>query len=168
PGTYACAYPITITGNLAVTGGPVQLFVNILDPNASTTTDIDITAGSTVNYNGSVDASGKCVLSGTLPDATQLQIFTNGAGLVGDSSGKGYCFGGILYAPNASLTGNGCKSSYLGAVVINIFTCNGGPNLGFYYDNALKALFGPWTTSGYTQIPPSTVQTALQNPSYCC
>ncbi|MGH9055252.1 MAG: DUF7305 domain-containing protein, partial [Acidimicrobiales bacterium] len=84
-------------------------------------------------------------------------IYTNGNGNVGDSNGQGFCFSGVLYAPNAQLTANGCKSQYYGSIVINTFTCNGGPNLGFWYDSQFGQLYGNWVTSGYQQINPSSV-----------
>ena len=152
-GTYVCSdTQLVINGNL-VLGGAVTIDV-ILSSNTNTTwansgiPTIDITAGSYVN----ADPTGA-----TLPDATKLTIATNSTGTVGDSNGQGYTYGGVLNAPDASLTGDGCKSVYYGAAIINTLTCNGGPHLSFYYDNALTTVFGPWSEGGYTQINPSKV-----------
>ena len=92
-----------------------------------------------------------------LPDAEQLQILTNSNGGVGNSNGHGFYFGGILYAPQAQLTANGCKSTFYGAAVINTLFCHGSPNFSVYYDSDLGSLYGSWATTGFTQIPPSTV-----------
>lgn len=152
-GTYYCNNTqLVIDGNLTVSGS-VTIDV-ILDSTTNTswvnsgTPTIDITAGSYVN----VDPTGA-----TLPDATALTINSNSTGTVGDSNGQGYWYGGILDAPDASLTGDGCKSVYYGAAIINTLTCNGGPHLAFYYDSALTTVYGPWTAAGYQQINPSSV-----------
>ena len=152
-GTYLCSNTqLYIKGNLTV-GGAVTIDV-ILDSSTNTswvnsgTPTVDITAGSYVN----VDSTGA-----VLPDATLLTVNSNSTGTVGDSNGQGYYYGGVLNAPNASLTGNGCKSVYYGAAIINTLTCNGGPHLAFYYDSALRSEYGPWNEAGYTQINPSTV-----------
>lgn len=92
-----------------------------------------------------------------LPSAESFEIFSNTTGTVGNDAGSGYWFGGILYAPTASLTQNGCKSTYYGSLIINTLTCNGGPHLTVNYDEVLQTVYGPWTVSGYTQITPSTV-----------
>lgn len=150
-GTYLCTTPITMPGNLSVTG-PVSLYI-MLDPsmyNASTSA-LTIAGSADINYSPSPAA---------LPDATQLQIFSNSNGTIGNSNGSGtYTFGGIIDAPNASLTGDGCKSTYYGALVINTFTCNGGGggHLQVYYQNQLHQLYGAWVPSAYTQVAPSAV-----------
>jgi hypothetical protein len=129
---------------------------DILDPSqyGQNTNAIDIVGGSQLNIGFAQDPPPA---NGSLPDATQLQVFTNSTGTVGDSNGGAgaYYFSGILYAPQASLTGNGCKSVYYGAAVINTLTCNGGPNLTVYYDDQLSTIYGSWATAGYTQINPA-------------
>lgn len=152
-GTYLCSdTQLYINGNLSV-GGAVTIDV-ILDSATNTswvnsgTPTVDITAGSYVNVDPTF---------ATLPDATMLTVNSNSTGTVGDSNGQGYYYGGVLDAPNASLTGNGCKSVYYGAAIINTLTCNGGPHLAFYYDSALTGVYGPWSETGYTQINPSSV-----------
>jgi len=148
PGTYLCTGPVTVNGNLSVSpSGVVKLYIILpSSSNTSTTTDLDITANSNVNIPSTP----------YLPVAADLQILTNGIGNVGDSSGQGYTFGGVIYAPDAYLIGNGCKSVYYGALVINTFTCNGGPHLTVNYDSELSQTMTAWTVSGYTEIPSSS------------
>jgi hypothetical protein len=156
PGTYVCTTPVTIKGNVSISGtGQVNLYI-ILDPTMynSSTTALDITAGSQVNAGFNADPPPN---GATLPDASRLQILTNSTGTVGDTNGQGYTLGAILYAPQASTTGNGCKSIYYGALVINTLTCNGGPHLTVYYDSNLSTVYGAWVISGYLQIPPNSV-----------
>lgn len=159
-GTYLCTIPVTISGTLDV-GGPVSLYI-ILDPSVynSTTSALTIIRGSYVNDQADYCAnggSGACSPKPDLPNSQDLQIFSNSTGTFGNDNGQGYYFGGIIYAPDASLTGDGCKSQYYGSLVINTLTCNGGPHLAVSYDSSLSSLYGPWTPGGYTQIDPSSV-----------
>lgn len=146
PGDWYCTSEVTISGNLTVSPQTrLYIIVPTNDP-AYTGTVLDIAASSTINYSG----------SGPLPSSQDFQIYSNSRGTVGDSNGQGYTFAGILDAPDASLTGNGCKSTYYGALIINTLTCNGGPNLTVYYDNSVSAMKGPWLTSGYKQVSPNS------------
>ncbi len=160
-GTYLCTQPITISGELNVSG-TVSLYV-ILDPAQynSSTNAITISRGSYVNdmsdYCAANSGATGCSPTPDLPDATAFQLFTNSNGNVGNDNGQGYDFGGILYAPQAQLTQDGCKSQYYGSIVINVLTCNGGPHLSVSYDSALSSLYGPWTAGSYTQINPGSV-----------
>lgn len=183
PGTYACSFPVKISGTLSIsqaadTDAGSTADTDACTPaggNGDTDTDIaclyvvlsssqygqntnalDITGGSEINIGFAQDPPPP---DGTLPDATQFQVYTNSTGTVGDNNGGSgaYYFGGILYAPQASLTGNGCKSVYYGAAIVNTLTCNGGPNLTVYYDDQLSAIYGSWNTSGFTQISPGSV-----------
>lgn len=160
--TYSCNNAaISISGNLSVVG-TVYLYI-ILDG----TTDnnfinngvqtLSIAGGSEVN--ASFDGTSGVPPTGTtLPSAANLQILTNSTGSVGNSNGShAYTLGGVLYAPNANLVGDGCKSAYYGSLTINTLTCNGGPHLQVYYDNTLGTLYGPPSISGYSQVNPSTV-----------
>lgn len=145
-GTYVCNVPVSISGNLSVEG-PVSFYIELPpSANTSTTVALGVAPSSTVNYS-----------SGSLPDATELQIFSNSIGLVGGSHGLGYTMGAILDAPNASLTADGCKSVYYGSLLVNTLTCNGGPHLTVYYDSALDHIYTKWSTSGYQQIPSALV-----------
>ena len=117
-GTYVCSdQTLTISGNLSVSGA-VTIYINF-----------DQTTNNTFANNGtpamfiSGGAQVNMPSNGTLPDATLLKIFTNSTSTVGNYNGNGgYTIGGVIDAPNASLTGDGCKSTYYGAVIINIYT----------------------------------------------
>ena len=161
-GTYLCTTPVNIKGHLQVTG-MVSVYI-ILDPSVygATTPALTIIRGSFVNddYDYCAATSSPpsyCTPAPDLPNAENLQIFSNSNGTVGNDNGQGYYFGGVIYAPAASLTGDGCKSTFYGAAVINTLTCNGGPHLVVNYDNDLSSLYGTWTGSGYTQIPPKSI-----------
>lgn len=146
------------------TDGDIACLYVILDPSVygSGTNAVDIQTGnsntcpttSCLNVNPTLSASSP---SGTLPDSEQFQVLTNSNGSVGDSNGHGFYFGGILYAPQAQLVGNGCKSTFYGAAVINTLFCHGAPNFSVNYDSNLGSLYGPWTPTGYTQISPSSI-----------
>lgn len=163
-GTYYCPNAaIAISGILNVSG-QVQLYV-ILDA----TTDnafisngvqtLNIAGGSEVNT-GFDATSGLPPSNTTLPVASNFQFLSNTTGTVGNALGGGgsgpYTFGGVIYSPYGNLTGNGCKSVYFGSLVINTLTCNGGPHLQVYYDNALKSVYGPPSVTGYSQVNPSS------------
>lgn len=163
--TYYCQNTaIAISGNLSVQG-TVLLYI-ILDPSTDNTfinnglQTLYIAGGSEVNttFDGT---TGPPPSGTTLPVAQALQILSNSTGTVGNANGGGtsgpYTFGGVLYAPEANLVGNGCKSAYYGSLTINTLTCNGGPHLQVYYDTALKDVLGPPAISGYSQINPSSV-----------
>jgi len=163
-GTYLCQNAaIAISGNLSV--GPNVLLYIILNP----TTDnafinngvqtVYIAGGSKVNT--SFDGTAGTPTPGTtLPVASALQILSNSTGTVGSANGGGangpYTFGGVVYAPDANLVGNGCKSAYYGSLTINTLTCNGGPHLQVYYDSSLSSLYGPPSISGYSQTNPQS------------
>jgi hypothetical protein len=161
-GTYYCNdAAVDISGSLSVTG-TVLLYI-ILD-SATNNTFINsgiqtlyIAGGSEVNttFDGT---SGVPPAGTTLPDAGQFRVLSNSTGSVGSANGEGaYTFGGILYAPEANLVGNGCKSAYYGSLTINTLTCNGGPHLQVYYDSSLSQVYGPPAISGYAQINPQSV-----------
>jgi Tfp pilus assembly protein PilX len=146
---YWATSPVSIAGNLTMQG-PVQLYI-MLDPSVynSNTVDLSISAGSYVNFPP----------AGTpLPDPTTFEVFSNATGQFGGNTGLGYTLSGIIDAPGAQLTANGCKSVYYGALIINTMYCNGSSS-GFtvYYDSGLSQQYGAWVTSGYTQINPASV-----------
>ncbi len=95
-----------------------------------------------------------CTGTQNLPSAENLQILINSDGQVGFDNGHGYDFGGVLYAPQAYLTQDGCKSQYYGSITINTLTCNGGPHLFVSYDSSLGAYYGNWVVSSYAQESP--------------
>jgi Tfp pilus assembly protein PilX len=156
PGTYLCTSPITIGGALAVaaatTADPVKIYVILpAGSNTSSTTAVAISSDAVVNAQTSYTAGEP------LPVAGAFQILSNATGEVGGSNGQGYVFGGIIDAPNAYLVGDGCKSVYYGALVLNTLTCNGGPHLAVHYDDQLGQLYTAWSISGYTDIPANDV-----------
>jgi hypothetical protein len=165
-GTYYCPNePLEINGNVQLLG-PVSIYI-ILD-NSTNNTMINtgmqtlyIVGGSEVNATFDGTSGPPSNNTTTLPVAENLQILSNSTGTVGSANGGGtngpYTFGGIIYAPNANLVGNGCKSAYYGAITINTLTCNGGPHLQVYYDNALATMYGPPVISGYSQINAQSV-----------
>jgi Tfp pilus assembly protein PilX len=163
--TYYCNdAAVDISGDLSVLG-TVQLYI-VLDSTTDNTfinngiETLYMAGGAEVNTTFS-GTSGLPPSGTTLPVAKSLQILTNSTGSVGNANGGGangpYTFGGVLYAPDANLVGNGCKSAYYGSLTINTLTCNGGPHLQVYYDNTLGTLYGPPSISGYSQVNPSTV-----------
>jgi hypothetical protein len=139
-GTYVCNGTVTISGTLTV-NGPVTVYIT-----GTAATALDIVAGSYVN-----DPVPN------LPTSKNLQILTNSSGQFGDSNGQAFYLGAIVYAPNATMTGDACKSVFYGALVINQDTCNGSPHLTINYDNSLSGLYGPWTASNYAVINPQGV-----------
>ncbi len=160
-GTYLCTVPVNISGLLEVSG-PVSLYI-ILDPSTygSSTNALTIARNSYVNdmsdYCAANSTASGCSPTPDLPISEDLQILTNSTGTVGNDNGQGYDFGGILYAPQASLTQDGCKSQYYGSLTINTLTCNGGPHLFVSYDSQLSSLYGAWTAGDYAVISPSSV-----------
>ncbi|MGH9063218.1 MAG: DUF7305 domain-containing protein [Acidimicrobiales bacterium] len=153
PGVYLCTVPVTMSGNVVISpAGEVDLYIDLpAASNTSSTGALVIPAGSTVNC-PSCGASPP-----TYPVAKDLQIFTNSIGNVGDSNGGGFTFGGVIYAPQANLTANGCKSVFYGALILNTLTCNGGPHLSVNYDEMLAAVTNPSAISNYSEIPSSSV-----------
>lgn len=143
-GTYYCDVPVTMSGNI-VLAGTVKLYI---DPPAGTTTDaLTIAGGSTVNIPSSP----------LLPEASLLQIFSPSTAGIGNYNGAGtYSFGGTIDAPSASLTGDGCKSTYYGALILNTYTCNGA-HLTVAYDTSLSSVYSAWKISGYREIPASLI-----------
>lgn len=162
PGTYLCTSEVTVTGTLTVTptSGPVQLYIMIpAAQNTSGSTFFYPAADSQINTSITYSdmTGGGPQATDTLPTSQLFQVFTNSIGVLDVNGTHGFVFGGILYAPDASLTANGCKSFLFGSATINTYTCHGGPNLGVYYDSSLSQDFGPWQVSGYQQINPSSV-----------
>jgi hypothetical protein len=162
PGTYVCTSPVSISGTVmdSSTTDPVQLYIMT---GSNYSNFLTIAGNSQINTTipfGSLNNGSPGPPSGsTMPDPQLFQVFSNSDGnLTSDGVSNGFIFAGILYAPDAYLTNNGCKSSFLGSVTINTYTCNGSPNLNFWYDSQLQYDFGAWQVSGFQQINPSTVQ----------
>lgn len=164
PGVWVCTTPVSISGSLtapnASDSNPVQLYImtgssysNFLTVAGNSQINTTIPFGS-LNQNGTAGPPS----GSTMPDSQLFQVYSNSNGnLTSNGVSNGFIYAGILYAPDAYLTNNGCKSSFLGTVTINTYTCNGSPNLTFWYDSSLKYDFGSWQVSGYQQINPSSV-----------
>jgi Tfp pilus assembly protein PilX len=159
--TILCTVPVTISGQLTILG-EVDLYVILTPPAPSGQTQaIGWTTGSYINdgYDYCLNVLGKsngyCTNQYGVPVSTNFQVHTNSTLDVGDTSGHGFYFAGILDAPQAGMTENGCKGVFYGAIILNSFTCNGGSS-GFTlnYDEALTQQYGPWVISGYREIPP--------------
>ena len=164
PGTYVCTSPVNVSGTLTVDGGtdanPVKLYVILSGAsNTASTAFAQIATDSQINTTITyADASsGGPTGSDVLPDPQLFQLYTNSIGLLTVNGNHGFVYGGILDAPEASITTNGCKSYFFGAAIINTYTCHGGPNLGIFYDTELSQYYGPWQVSGYQQVNPAAV-----------
>ena len=163
-GTYLCNQPVAMSGVVSVAG---QVQLNIILDNTqydSSTQALIIVGNSYINdpYDACLaSAITDCHPTPDLPNSQNLEILSNTIGTVGNDNGQGYDLGAVLYAPDASLTEDGCKSHYYGTVVISALTCNGGPNLYVSYDSTLTTVYGPWTPGVYTQINPATFNSAM-------
>jgi hypothetical protein len=166
PGTYVCNAPINVSGTLTVgscapagscdpnvylyvmTGSSYQNFMTVA---ADSQINTSIAYSSLANGSGPPQGS-------TLPNSQLFQLYSDSSGnLTTNGNSDGFVFGGILYAPNAFLTANGCKSYFFGSVDVNTYTCHGGPNLAFYYDATLQSDYGSWQVTNYQQINPQSV-----------
>lgn len=140
PGRYLCTssvrFPSTTTvASGASNAGVVEIFV--IPSSGTANVDFD---GSNVNVTG---------------DPTKLRVYMAGAGqvIVGNGAHAG-AFTGIMWAPSANITNNGCKADWRGAVLFNTVTCNGGPNLGIKYDIRVANLTDQnWKVTDYREIP---------------
>lgn len=166
PGTYVCTTPVTISGSLQDTSttDPIKLYILLANPPYNqNTTFLTIAGNSNVNTTSTLMADmqkgGGPSATDTLPDSQLFQVYSNSTGLLDTTNGtsNNFAFGGIIYAPEASMTANGCQNYFFGAAVISTDKCHGGPNLAFYYDSSLSQDWGPWQVSGYTQINPKSV-----------
>jgi hypothetical protein len=165
PGTYVCDQAINIAGTLTVgTCSPAgscdpNVYLYVMTGSSSQnfmTIAADSQINTSITYSSLSGGNGPPAGSAT-PNSQLFQLYTDSSGNLTTNGDHGFVWGGILYAPNAYLTANGCKSYFFGAVVINTYTCHGGPNLAFYYDSNLSTDYGAWQVSGYQQINPSTV-----------
>jgi hypothetical protein len=150
PGVYYCSqtdlaaktlsFPSTFTVAAgAANNGVVDLFVIPTD-NSSVTVSI---SDATVNLNG---------------DPTKLRVYLSGGTVDPGNGGHAGDFTGILYAPNAQEVSPACKANWRGALVLNTFTCDGGPHLQVHYDSRIQSLTqDSWTVTNYTEIPSGQV-----------
>jgi hypothetical protein len=142
PGVYHCNKSIKFPASFGVTGtGTAKFFVI------------------TSSGNPNVNFSGSTVNGGLAGDPTRLHVYMAGAGVVDTGNGAAAgSFAGVMYAPGASLTENGCQATWRGAVVINTARCNGGPNLVFQYDPRVHEINdGNWRVRHFKEIPSSSV-----------
>lgn len=148
PGRYFCATDLVfkMSGTIPVTlgpgtsnGGKVEYFVIP----ATGTADV-VLDSAFVNVGG---------------DPTKLRINLAGAGeLEGGNGGHAGTITGIVYAPSATSTNNGCKINVRGALVINDYTCNGAPHLQVQYDARIATLQqSNWTLRNFEEIPSGDV-----------
>ncbi len=138
PGTYLCTGTISFSSLLPIAvPGAVRIFVI---PTAGTA-DVGL-SGTTINDGG---------------DPRNFTVYLAGAGSVDMGNGShGATLTGTIWAPSAVITSNGCKMALTGALVIGIYTCNGGPNLKVNYDSRLQTVVSQsWAVQNYTEIPSS-------------
>jgi hypothetical protein len=115
-------------------GGVVDIYV-IPTNSASITVSI---SDATVNLNG---------------DPTKLRVYLAGGKIDPGNGAHSGDFTGILYAPSASEVNSSCGANWTGALVLNVFTCNGGPHLQVHYDTRVQSITqASWTVSDYTEI----------------
>lgn len=162
PGLWECTSEVYVSGTLSVSAAvtdtnPVLLYIMTGGAGGNF---INITASSQINtsitYAQMKGGSGP-PSTASLPDSELFQLYTDSTGSLTTNGTNGFVYGGIIDAPQATMINNGCQSYYFGASIINTYTCNGGPNLGIYYDSQLSSYYGPWQVSSYQQINPSAV-----------
>jgi Tfp pilus assembly protein PilX len=146
PGVYYCSqtdltggtlsFPSTFTvGPGLSNGGAVDIYII---PTDSTMITFSI-ADAVVNQNG---------------DPTKLRIYMKGGRVDPGNGAHSGDFTGILWAPTAEEVNPSCKANWRGALVVNVFTCNGGTHLSVKYDSRLQSLTqSTWTVKNYTEIP---------------
>jgi Tfp pilus assembly protein PilX len=146
PGVYYCSqsdltggslsFPSTFTvGPGLGNDGAVDIYVI---PTDSTNITVSI-ADATVNQNG---------------DPTKLRLYVKGGRIDPGNGSHSGDFTGILWAPSAEEVNPSCKANWRGALVLNVFTCNGGPHLSVKYDSRLQSITqSSWTVTNYTEIP---------------
>ncbi len=147
PGTYVCNQAISFgdVGTIASPGVKVYVF---------TTTQPAIDLGSGC-INGGVSGNN-C----TAGDPRNLQIYVNGTASDVTNGNHGFTFVGVLWAPNVSITSNGCKASYVGSIIVNGLRCNGAPHWTFTYDARLRTMYSSgWRIQDYTEMPSKTFGT---------
>ena len=122
------SFPSTFSiGAGLANGGVVEIYVIPTD-NSNITVSI---ADATVNLNG---------------DPTKLRVYLAGGTIDPGNGAHSGDFTGILYAPSAQEANPSCKANWRGALVVNTFTCNGGPHLQVHYDTRMQSLTqSTWT-----------------------
>jgi hypothetical protein len=150
PGAYYCSQTDLPGGTLSfppsfsvgaglANDGVVEIFV-IPTNGANITVSI---SDATVNLNG---------------DPTKLRVYLAGGRIDPGNGSHSGDFTGIIWAPSAEEVNASCKANWRGALVVNVFTCNGGPHLQVHYDTRIQSLKqSSWTVSNYTEIPSGQV-----------
>jgi Tfp pilus assembly protein PilX len=120
-------------------GGAVSIFV-IPTNDANITVSI---SDALVNNNG---------------DPTKLRVYLKGGTIDPGNGAHSGDFTGILWAPTAQEANPSCNANWRGAVVLNTFTCNGGPHLQVHYDSRMQTIKqSTWSVTNYTEIPSTNV-----------
>jgi hypothetical protein len=154
PGQYLCRSSVkfrtgvTEIGSGTTNGGVVEIFVIP----TSGTANVLFDDNANINFDDKNTAS---TADDTEGDPTKLRVYLAGAGLFEPDKGGQHAgtFVGIAYAPQASMTSNGCKEIWRGAILFNTLTCNGGPNLTVKYDTRVAALTDQdWTVTNYREV----------------
>ena len=146
PGVYACSqtdlgsnatlkFPSAFSvGTGATNGGVVEIFV-IPTNGAALTVSI---ADAVVNQGG---------------DPSRLRVYLAGGKIDPGNGSHSGDFTGILYAPTAAETNPSCGANWRGSIVLQSFTCNGGPHLQVRYDSRMQTIVSSsWTVTDYTEI----------------
>jgi hypothetical protein len=91
-------------------------------------------------------------------DPTKLRVYLSGGTIDPGNGAHSGDFTGIMYAPTAAEANPSCTANWRGGLVVNTFTCNGGPHLQVQYDTRMLSLTEVhWTVTNYTEIPSSQV-----------
>jgi hypothetical protein len=150
PGAYYCTQadlpaqtlsfqPATTIGAGLVNDGVVEIYIIPTDSSNLTFSISD----AVVNLNG---------------DPTKLRVYLAGGTVDPGNGAHSGDFTGILWAPNAQEVNPSCKANWHGALVVNAFTCNGGPHLQVRYDTRIQTIKqSAWSVSNYTEIPSGQV-----------
>ncbi|MFM8972059.1 MAG: hypothetical protein ACKOOG_05360 [Actinomycetota bacterium] len=151
PGAYSCTqadlapgttlrFPSVFTvGSGAANGGVVELFVI---PTNGTSITVSI-ADAIVNQGG---------------DASRLRVYLAGGRIDPGNGAHSGDFTGILYAPSAAEVNPSCGADWRGSLVLQAFTCNGGPHLQVRYDTRIRSVVSSsWSVTDYTEIPSNRV-----------
>jgi len=146
PGVYYCSqadltggslsFPSTFTvGPGLSNGGAVDIYII---PTDGTNITLSI-ADAMVNQNG---------------DPTKLRVYMKGGKIDPGNGAHSGDFTGILWAPSAEEVNPSCKANWRGALVLNVFTCDGGSHLSVKYDSRMQSITqSSWTVKNYTEIP---------------
>jgi len=151
PGVYACSqtdlapgttlrFPSVFTvASGAANNGNVEIFVI---PTNGTSLTVSI-ADALVNQGG---------------DASKLRVYLAGGRIDPGNGAHSGDFTGILYAPSAAEVNPSCGANWRGSLVLQVFTCNGGPHLQVRYDSRMRnVVSSSWSVTDYTEIPSNRV-----------